>query len=111
MIPEIATSVFYLEKGQVSEIIESSIGYHIVKIEDKKNEDGVDLVNLRQIFVRTESFSDWLMNTEKEYGIYVLKNEFHWNKNKSEVIFRNTEMIKYENNLFEIEMNDPSLIF
>lgn len=111
MLPEVAVGVFFLEAGQTSEIIESSIGYHIVKVEDKKNEEGVDVVKLRQIFVRTESFSDWLIKKEKEYKIFILKNDYVWDNQQGEVIFKNKDMVKYETDLFKSETNDPSIIF
>jgi parvulin-like peptidyl-prolyl isomerase len=36
MLPEISSVVFLLDKSKVSDIIESPLGYHIVKVEDKK---------------------------------------------------------------------------
>jgi len=34
LIPEVAEKVFNLEKGEISDVIESPLGYHIVKIDD-----------------------------------------------------------------------------
>jgi peptidyl-prolyl cis-trans isomerase C len=37
MVPEFANAAFKLEKGQVSEPIKTQFGWHIIKVEDKRN--------------------------------------------------------------------------
>lgn len=111
MLPEVAKVAFSLDKDKQSDIIESSIGYHIIKVEDKKVENEINMVRLSQIFVRAESFSEWLQKIEKNHKIIILSREFFWNKEESSVEFKNEEMKKYENDLFQNPINDPSIIF
>jgi foldase protein PrsA len=111
MIPEVSLAVLNQNKGYQSGIIESSIGYHIVRIEDKKNENGEDMLKLSQIFVRTQPFSEWLLEKKKDYRIINFIREFQWNEQAQEVDFRDIGMENYEKDLMKSETNDPSMMF
>ncbi|HCP08209.1 MAG TPA: hypothetical protein DIT25_00175 [Candidatus Moranbacteria bacterium] len=111
MLPEIAISAAALEKGATSEIIESSLGYHIIKIDDKKTDGGAQKIKISQIFVRTQSFSDWLLEQEKNIKIYVLLKDMRWNREKGLVEFTSEDLKKFEENLEENSPNDPSVLF
>jgi hypothetical protein len=109
MVPEVAISIITMEKGETSGAIQSSIGYHIIKLEDRKNEEGKEYYKISQIFVRTQPFSDWLMETEKNYTIYIPLKEFYWDTEALSVKFRDDEMTKYEQKVRENPGNDPSV--
>lgn len=111
MLPEVAVPAFQLNIGQQSEIIRSGVGYHIVRVEDKKVEDGVNMVKVSQIFVRTKLFSDWLAEVERSYHIALFSREFRWNSQSQSVEFRAREMRDYENDMRKNPPNDPSVIF
>lgn len=111
MLPEIAQVVFSLETGKISSIIESRIGYHIIRVEERKTENEEDLLKLRQIFVRTASFSDWLEETQKNLKPYVLIKGYHWNKQSGEVEFDDEELIDFEKNLLRNSPDDISIMF
>ncbi len=111
MLPEVAMAVFKLDAGKQSEIIQSSVGYHIVRVEDKKTENDVSMVKVSQIFARTQSFSDWLKTAEKKYRIFLFSREFKWNADSQAVEFRSVEMQNYEKNIKNNATDDPSMIF
>ncbi|MDO9231768.1 MAG: peptidylprolyl isomerase [bacterium] len=111
MLPEVAGAIFNLEKGKQSDIIESSIGFHIVLLEDKKNQDGQDLVKISQIFVPTKTFSQWLLDAKKDYWIFIPISKFSWNNETKQVEFRDKSLQEYEKDLLENPINDPSIIF
>lgn len=56
MVPEFEEAAFQGEIGQIyPELIQSQFGYHIINVEDKKNEDGKDEVKASHILFRTEA--------------------------------------------------------
>lgn len=111
MLPEIASVVFNLEKGDRSQVIESSLGYHIVLVEDKKTVDGTDSLRLRQVFVRTDSFSSWLTEYLKKFDIHILSRGMYWNRSDGQVEFRDAQMRDFENNLDQNSPGDISVLF
>jgi len=111
MIPEIAVTAFLLDKGGVSDIIESPIGFHIIKVDDRKTEEGVESFKISQIFVRRTTFADWLMEQEKSFNIDILLKDFRWDKESQAVQFTDQKMIDFENNLEINSPDDVSVLF
>lgn len=111
MIPEVALQVFEMKENQVSDIILSSIGYHIVKLEEKKMEGEEELVKVHQVFVRTKSFPEWLLEAGKSYRVIIPIRDLKWNHESGTAEFRPEEMKKYQEELENSPINDPSVIF
>lgn len=111
MLPEIAEAVVSLDKGKTSVVIESSIGYHIIKMEDKKTEDQKDMFKISQIFVRTETLGDWLGKQEKDMKIYIPLKDYYWDRDSLSVEFRNRDLKDFENNLRKNSPDDVSVMF
>ncbi len=111
MLPEIAVTAFLMDKGQTSDIIQTSLGFHIIQVEDKKTENGVDKVRLRQIFVRTESFPDWLAAQEKNISVLIPFYGLTWNRQNDEVDFTHKDMRDFENNLSKNSPDNVSVLF
>jgi len=61
MPEEIANVAFSLEKGDVSELIKTEQGYHIIRIEDKKDGENPE-VWLFNIYIMFENFEEYLQN-------------------------------------------------
>jgi parvulin-like peptidyl-prolyl isomerase len=111
MIPEIALAVKLLAAGETSNVLESSLGYHIINVEEKKTENGVEMTRIKQIFVRTKNFSDWLLAQEKKTKIYIPLYDFYWDKESQSVKFKDKTLEEFEKNLEENSAGDVSVIF
>lgn len=111
MLPEIAKVAFSLDKGKTSDIIESALGYHIIKIEEKKTENDEEKVHIRQIFVRVPYFSQWLADQEKEMDIFIPLKGFFWDKDKSATEFKDEEMRKFQEKMKNDSSGDISVLF
>lgn len=59
LLPELDAVAFALKKGEISQIVESTIGYHILKAENKREAKTQSLQEVRDEIVRT-------LRTEKE---------------------------------------------
>jgi len=48
MVPEFDQAVFAMQKGQISDLVKTQYGYHIIKLEDKKAATTKSLADVRQ---------------------------------------------------------------
>lgn len=111
MLPQLSIVAFGLPINKTSDVIESPLGFHIMIIDDKKIEGGIDKVKIRQIFVKKQNFSDWLVQQEKNIKISIPLKEFYWNKEIGEVEFRDAGMKAFEENLNNNSSGDASVLF
>jgi len=111
MMPEISIPAFVMQKGDRSDVIESSIGFHIIRIDDKQSMDGKDKVKISQIIVRKKDFAGWLLEEEKNISIFIPLKEYRWNKETGTVDFVDQEMKDFEDNLMINSAGDISVIF
>jgi parvulin-like peptidyl-prolyl isomerase len=110
MLPEVALEIINLPDKKLSGIIESSIGYHIVKIEERKKENNIDMFKISQIYIKTKPFSQWLWEMEKNHKVVILLSKFRWNKNNALVEFGDDKMNKFEEDITN-DSSDSLFIF
>lgn len=111
LAPELQKEVAKQIAGVPGEVIESSLGYHIVLVEEMKQEGENTLYRLRQIFVEKVLFTDWLTDKMKEMSFVLLSPEYIWNKEKALVDFKNKEMQDFEENLYQNTEGDVFFLF
>lgn len=112
VLPEIKDALFGSEPYKNGSIIESSIGFHIIEIEDRKKEkEGDDVLQLRQIFVAKNTFADWLDSQKKQMNILIPMKNFFWDKTKGTVDFRDEQMRMFEKNERAKTQGDASIMF
>ncbi len=139
LIPQVAEKVFNLEKGKISNVIESPLGYHIVKVDDirfvdskekennenqkeqgnlsaenfsEKQNDNVQTIKeikISQIFVGSGGFMEWFEKEKAQFKVLIFSREFLWDNKKGKVIFRDEKMNKKEKELRLKGEGDPSL--
>ncbi len=111
MIPEVGATILFLEKNQVSDIIESPLGYHIVKFNQTKEEDNKQLFEIYQIFIPTKSLSERLYDMAKDMTILIPLKDYRWNKEKGFVEFTDPSLQEFENSVMENPQGDPIFIY
>ncbi|HDH07731.1 MAG TPA: hypothetical protein ENG89_01790, partial [Candidatus Moranbacteria bacterium] len=111
LIPGLAESVFNIEEGERSGIIESELGFHIVKVEEKKLEEDVGMVKIKQIFVRKKNLADWLEEKMSDMKIYIPLKDYYWDKDGFEAQFRDESLREFEKEIIKEFQGDASLIY
>jgi parvulin-like peptidyl-prolyl isomerase len=61
MVPEFENAIFSMQTNQISDIVPSQYGLHIIQVLDTgKNDKGEPQVHSRHILVLTQDFAKWL---------------------------------------------------
>ena len=63
MVPEFAEVAFKLEKGQLSDPVKTQFGWHIIKVEDKRNKPAPDFAQVKdqvETFVMRKAQADFI---------------------------------------------------
>ena len=109
LIQPIADKAFSMKAGEISEPIESPLGFHILKLVEKKTDNDQEMVHLSQIFVKRTTFADWLKEQTKKYPVSIFLEDYQWNSNDAQIEFRDSAMQTFEKNLSANSEGDPSV--
>ncbi|MEA1925972.1 MAG: peptidylprolyl isomerase [Patescibacteria group bacterium] len=126
LIPEVADVVFAMNTGEISDVIVSPIGFHIVQVQETRERkiitDGESVessgkdaaktikeVKIRQIYVHGTTFLDWILEQKKQMPVIVLMKDYVWNPQQGEIEFRDQKMKKIERKIRMNSEGDPSL--
>lgn len=111
MVMEVAEHVFSKQTtdNDLPEIIESQIGYHIIRVEETKKENDNDMAKISQIFVRKMNFEYWLEEELKKMEVDVYSNQYYWDKERSVIEFKDESMVDFENAIQEGDQGDISV--
>jgi hypothetical protein len=110
LAPELQAAVPTQKVGTPGSVIESALGYHILLVEETKNEQGTVLYRLAQIFTRKADFGAWLQDKMEDLHLFVLSVEYRWKQAVGEVDFRSSEVLDFEKNMYE-NQNGDALFF
>jgi len=109
LISEVGDKVFSMKAGEISQPVESALGFHILKLVEKKTDNGKDMVHIAQIFVKKPTYGDWLREQMKKYSVSVFLKDYQWNKDNAQVEFSDPAMRTFEQNLPANSEGDPSV--
>lgn len=99
------------EIGVPSPVIESELGFHILLVRDRRTEEDQELVDVSQVFVKKETFGEWLAGKMRTMNIRVLAPEYEWNQDTVTVEFRDESLRDFERDVLERSEGDASVMF
>lgn len=82
---EIDEAAFSLAVGQLSDLIHTKFGWHILVVEEKKVVDEQDQVHARQIFISAPSVDDYITAQMNRWGVRIFLSEFLWDEKTGQV--------------------------
>lgn len=111
LAPELRNPVMTQKVGTPGSVIESSLGFHIVLVQEVKKEKETQLYRIRQIFARKNTFADWLSEQMKTLSITVLDPDYQWNDATARAEFRQAQWRQYEEELLKKAGGDAAFFF
>jgi hypothetical protein len=109
--PEIVGQIFSLKVGEISSVLESPLGFHIVQMEEKKKDGETEMVRISQVFSAKKTFSEWIGEQMKTMKIRVWLKDYVWNNEKMQLDFSAKEMRDFEEQVMKDPQGDASVIF
>ena len=107
---EIRKDVISLSKGNHSDMLESKLGYHIIKLEDAREDNGTKMYEISQLFFPKTSFASWLDKKIKSMRVSVLLTEYAWNEKSGVIEFKDKKMEEFEKKSLNKAERDASLL-
>ncbi len=111
LAPELRSAVATQKVGVPGSVIESSLGFHIVLVEELREEKGGRLYRISQIFARKNTFGDWLSEQMRGMSIMALDPLYRFDAETARVEFRDPAWQEFEKSLLEKTAGDASFFF
>lgn len=85
---EIDDVAFALDVNDISGLVHTKYGYHILRVTDKKNVDGVDQVHLQQITILAPQVDEVLNRELADWRIKLFVPELRWATDQNRAVTR-----------------------
>lgn len=89
-------SVFDWQPGEVGEPFETDDGWHIIKLERKFIQERIEKVEIRHIFLRKKSFSEWLEKQKENFKVRVYLDPYFWHEKMGRIYFKDQALNEAE---------------
>lgn len=100
LVKEVDEAIGELKAGERTGIVESSLGYHIVLLEERRLVENAgeksEEVKISQIFIRSNSFVSWLQEQKSKQKVWIITKEYFWDQKEARVRFSDPEMDQKE---------------
>lgn len=98
---EIGKNIDQMETGKYSNIIETPLGLHIVRVNEVSDDSEKKLVHVSQIVVKKKTFADFLNEEIKKMDVKVFVPQYTWDHEKGLIVFTDSDMNDFERKMQE----------
>lgn len=102
-------SVANQKKDVPGEVAESELGFHIIVVEETKQEGKTTLYRLKEVFVKKRNVADWLIERMKASPPRILSREYVWDEESARIEFRDPDLRQFERSLLENTSQESKL--
>ncbi len=92
--------------GVIGDVAESELGFHILVVEETKQEGNQTFYRLKQVFTKKKTAADWLVERMRASPPTIFSRMYVWDTENARIDFRNSEMKQFEQKLLEEARKD-----
>lgn len=100
MVASFSDAAFHLKKGEVSDPVLTQFGYHLIKVEDKRNQKGQPQVKARHILLKIEPGPETLSKIRSQASLFAFDAAdigFRAAADSHRVIVKSTDKLQKDN--------------
>lgn len=98
---EIGKDIGQMEAGNYSDVIETPLGLHIVRVNEVSEDDTQKLIHVSQIIIKKNTFADFLNDRIVQMNVKVFVPQYTWNQEKGLLVFADDRMNDFEKQMQE----------